>query len=110
MDSAYLTRLAVVQAIQAKAKLDNILKGCGKAQAVDSRPSTNATDGTTLTDPSAPSAAHRSAASSKRRAETVECSREHGDKRRKHSGRAGDAVDPLERTHADAKWSEEPKL
>ncbi|CAI5714657.1 unnamed protein product [Hyaloperonospora brassicae] len=105
-----LRNVALVQAIQAKAKLDNILKGCGKAQAVGSRSSTNATDGKTLTDPSVPSAASCGVASSKRRAETVECSGEHGDKRHKRSGRDDDAVEPLERTYADAKWSEEPKL
>ena len=87
-------RLAVVQALQAKAKLDSILKDCGKA--VDSRSSTNTKLGKEMTDPSSPTAASAGAASCKRRAATKGCSEECKDKRRKHSERDDEATVSME--------------
>uniref|UniRef100_A0AAV1T9E3 WW domain-containing protein n=1 Tax=Peronospora matthiolae TaxID=2874970 RepID=A0AAV1T9E3_9STRA len=89
-----LRKASLVQALQAKAKLDNILKDCGKAKAVDSCSSSTTKPGKERTDP--PTAASAGVASCKRRAATNECSEKGEDKRRKRSERDGETTMSME--------------
>lgn len=93
----------VVQARQAKAKLDKILKSCGTAAAVNSNTSTKVRPGRNINESSPPSAAGTDAVVSKRGAEPIESSGEYSDKRRKHFGRDDSINGPTDCTGIDTK-------
>lgn len=122
-NNMYLTAIATVQALEAKAKLDSILKGCGNTTAVKSNSSANVTpDGKTIngqinsskrsSGPTLSTAAPLNSASYKRPAAATQRNPNpsvpggHGNKRRKQFGPGDGAIDPMDPTGTGGKWSE----
>ncbi|CAI5730456.1 unnamed protein product [Peronospora destructor] len=97
------------QAIEAKAKLDSILKNCGKTRAARAGLSASVTQDEKATSDISPSASRGAAldsSSSKRPGPTTVRRRGYESKRRKQSELDNGAIDPMDPTGTGGKWSE----
>ncbi|CAH0493889.1 unnamed protein product [Peronospora farinosa] len=97
------------QAIEAKAKLDSILKKCGKTKPAKAHSSASVRSDDKATSDISPSASRDAASnssSSKRPAPTIERPKDYASKRRKQSGLDHGAIDPMDPTGTGGKWSE----